>query len=286
MEGLAKWIYRGDWDSINGLLHSPLTRWSLLTATLVVVNQILVTALADVLLGLPYGLSSVAPEHRQGARLSAQRRGTALTRALLAAISAAYFFIATGMDYSWYDVLYRNTGVATPAMIKWMPLYCEFQAARFVFTAFVTPDLGFGWIVASVIRGTHIIICLMLIVIQSAGGSSPSLVYLIFLCHMDALDVLDNFKLSTTLPPLQSVISWRLVSTVWFVFRLVVPVYAIYAGSLGMFAGRVAFSSVIMFQLIVWLQLPSDPVYLGGDARNAYQRRVEQQQQQQQSYVY
>lgn len=276
MEVLFKWAASGKWDSLAHLAESPLIRWSLLVITLMVLNQILVHALGDLLLGIQGGLNAVAPERRMAARRHIERSGTALSRTILSLGLAAYFFVVTRFDLSWFDPLYRDSGSAPVLMNRWLPFYCELQAARFVFETFITPDFGFGWIAASVIRRTHLIICLMLIFIQRAGDHGVSLVYLVFLTQMDMLDTLDNFKLTHTLPFLQYAMSWRAVSIIWAVFRICIPIYAVYAGHLGMLAGRMVFAMVIGFQIIVWLQLPSDPPYVPPQYRqmNSYQTRM------------
>lgn len=274
MEVVLKWAAEGNWNAFVELAQNPLIRWAMLFVAITVVNQMVVTSMADLLLGVRGGIQAISPEYRQAAQIYVRRNGTALTRTVLALVCASYFFVVNRLDVSWFDVLYRNGGSATTEMTQWLPMYCELQLARLVFTAFITPDISFSWIAAAVIRGTHVIVALMLVFIQSVGKQTPSLVYFALLAQMDLLDVLDNFKLTGTMPFLQRLLTWRLVGYVWFVFRLLIPAYAIWTGRLGMFAGRLVFGLVIAFQLIVWLMLPVDPPAYGDHRRSVYDQRI------------
>ena len=178
------------------------------------------------------------------------------TRCLLDIAATAYFFVLTWGNWGWFDALYRNDGVASETMAGYVTVYLELQVARILFEMFFTVDVGFISMATGIFRGLHIIIPALLITMERATGQPPAVAYLSFMVQMDFVQIFADFKGSTLFRPLQALLHWRIVGTLWLVLRVTFPLYGLYSGRFGVFAGRGAFTLAIFIQFLLWVSLP------------------------------
>ena len=184
------------------------------------------------------------------------RRANNMTRAVLSLASAFYFLVATLGHWRWLHPLYSNheTLIGDP-LAPYVNVYFQLLVARVIFESLVTVDAGLITIMTGIVRGMHTFIPILLVWIAQARGGAGSIVHLSLIAQFDLVQALVDLRGTGRAPFLR----WRLISFLWFVLRIALPAYALYQGYFGRLAGRGAYATIVFFQFVLWVALPTDP---------------------------
>jgi hypothetical protein len=231
------------------VLGTPWFRVMAITVGYALLDQLIFSAFHNPEVPLKWAKARRRTEYRTYQR----RNFNHFTRTLLALASSLFFLIALRGDVSWIDPLYRNGTQPIPTSVAHLvAYYFEFQLARIIFEMFITVDAGLVSVMTGIVRGMHVVVPMLLLMMARLRGGMGSAVHLAFIVQMDLVQVLVDSKGTGK----ARLLPWWLISVLWFFVRLAAPAYALYKGSFGRFTGRGAYATIIFFQFILWLALP------------------------------